>query len=740
MAARQVAMIGVGGWLIMLTVALTAGCGLLNSPDRQDRSGQGKQSTMPTSAPSEPESIRVALGDVKVPDGTPDGEWLQIGGDTPLLWCYRSGKRLVFEQEGPKVYLSIDGKPFGLAGIIVRSKEEAMLLDEAAKVSEGLTAWIYSPHLKHLPDLKHIDSIDSIHVWERVRKLLTDLSPLASASKITSLSLRNCQKISDLSALRGLKRLTSLDLYSSLKVEDITPLTDLPITWLDTRSTSLQPASVELLGELSNLRCLKVTAYEEKASIPLGKALPRLSHLERLTVECGSVYTDNGYRLMSFGKMPSLKSLVIEEISETMDLTSLATLTGLRELHLLGRLKADVDLRPITQLQKLRTLRLEIKSVWKRKPSDPPADLTPILALKSLEKLEVASAPPTRGHERLGELPNLKSLILRTPSLTKSPEFKNPQRVISVDFSRRLYWGDSELKDISSLEKLVNLEDLRLHRCTKVEDYSALSKLTKLRHLNISQPGARTLTPLASLVNLEVLLLHNSGITDLSPLRTLKKLKVLEIGVIGDGLERIDRSFRPMVTLTVLDRLPNLIQLQLDGCRVRGLNKVALPSLERVALPCNLTTDQFAEFVQRHPKLTHLRYHTLLWPTWKDVDLSPISQLKHLSSLGVVKISNLDMLGGLHRLTRLHVGMIPERVNLEPLKNLRQLRFLILYNIPTERVSGWEALHSLTNAFKIIPFGPNCEDGDTSDGPPILYQRGAGDDNYPFDIPDPQWR
>lgn len=750
MATKQIIMIiGVGVWLMILTVTLAAGCSSQDSAENQERAKQtGKEtgtaknvSTMPASAPSASRSIRVSLGEVlEVPDGTPDGEWLEIGGDTPLLWCYRGGKRLIFEQEGPRVYLSVDGKPSRPAGIIVRSKEEAMLVDDVAKTSKGLTVWIYSPHIKHLPALKFVDSIDSIHVWERERKLLTDLSPLSSASKLTSLNIQRCRKVSDLSPLKKLKRLSSLDLRHCMKARDIGPLTGLPITWMDARGIYLKPDSMKFLGQLSQIRCLKVVAYESKTAIPLQKALGHLLHLERLTVGFGRILSKPRDRLLSFGKMPSLKSLVVEDIIETLDLSSLNTLADLRELHLLGRLNPDVDLSPVAALRELRTLRLEIRGIMSRKPSDPPADLTPILKLKSLENLEIASDPPTHGHDRIGELPNLRRLALWTPSLKKTPKFRNPGKLVSVDFVG-YYDRDtkSPLTDISSLGELVNLEELDIDGCPGVDDYSALSKLVKLRRLNIGYPGVKTLAPLAGLVNLEELLVHDSEIADLSPLKSLKKLRVLEFDIVlGRGTLR-NPKLPPMMNPAGIDGLPELKWLRMDGCRVRGLDKITLPALERIALPHNLTTDQFARFVQHHPRLTHLRHYRRSQLGRVAFDYSPVSQLKRLSSFYVSKVQSLDPIGKLPLLTHVEVIRIPDNVSLEPLKNLRQLRYLQLSRFYLGWDRGSEMPHSLQNVFRMHPSGAKSTDERGRAGARALHERGAVD-GYRDDIPDRRWR
>jgi len=192
-----------------------------------------------------------------------------------------------------------------------------------------------------------------------------------------------------------------------------------------------------------------------------------------------------------------------------------------------------------------------------------------------------------------------------------------------------------------------------------------------------------------------------------------------------------------MLELAGVGRLPNLKWLRLEGCQAHDLDKVALPTLERVALPYNLTTDQLARFVQRHPKLTHL---TIAWkhsPGRVNVNFGPVSQLKQLSSLAAAGMRDLDPVRGLHHLTHLHIVGVTGNVNTEPLRSLTQLRFLVLSH--AGQALGWETLNSLPNVFYISPFGYRRMGSDVRDRLPALYGRGAGD-GYSLDIPAQQWR
>lgn len=298
------------------------------------------------------EAPRVPLGVIDVPEGTPDGEWLEIGGDTPLLWCYRGGKRLVFEQAGPKVYLSLDGSNFSLAGIIVRSREEMLLMNDLPEdTRRRLTLWIFSPHLVHLKEVAAPESIDSIHVWEWGRGLLTDLSPLTRTTQLTSLCIRESPKLTDLSPLKGLGKLSSLNMQRAA-VSDVSPIVNLPLAWLDIRSNKLTPASAGKLAEFTHLETLKVSAYAANgAAVPLAAVLPKLPSLETLTVLCSDQTDGEGGALAPIGMLPKLSSLTLEGLGRKPDFSEITSLKNLTSLQVTAVMKQlEMDLTPLSQI------------------------------------------------------------------------------------------------------------------------------------------------------------------------------------------------------------------------------------------------------------------------------------------------------------------------------------------------------------------------------------------------------
>ncbi len=206
---------------------------------------------------------RVPLSEINVPEYTCDGEWLEMkdsvsGHKLPFLWCYRGGKNLIFEQEGPRVFLSIDGEPAKLTGVIIRSREEVKILaEELAKNDELLTVWIYGPKLAALNDLVDTSEVSSIQIWEYNYGLISDLSPLERLSNVISLCIRDCDNIKDLTPVAKLTKLTSFDGQGCFKFENISALGKL---------SELQCLNIENhvindykpLMPLRTLRCLKL--------------------------------------------------------------------------------------------------------------------------------------------------------------------------------------------------------------------------------------------------------------------------------------------------------------------------------------------------------------------------------------------------------------------------------------------------------------------------------------------------
>lgn len=111
------------------------------------------------------------------------------------------------------------------------------------------------------------------------------------------------------------------------------------------------------------------------------------------------------------------------------------------------------------------------------------------------------------------------------------------------------------LKDITKLEKLQNLELLRLSH-NAIEDISVVTKLPKLKKLYLSHNLITNIEPLANMTNLEKLDLSKNDIRDISSLINLTNLK--ELTLRDAGISSIDAT-KNMTNMEILEIRENNI-------------------------------------------------------------------------------------------------------------------------------------------------------------------------------------
>jgi Leucine-rich repeat (LRR) protein len=84
------------------------------------------------------------------------------------------------------------------------------------------------------------------------------------------------------------------------------------------------------------------------------------------------------------------------------------------------------------------------------------------------------------------------------------------------------------ISDISPLAGLVNMEMLII-RDNRISDISALSGMTKLEHLYLEWNNISDISPLSGLTNLQGISLQYNDIADVSPLSSLTNLDYVDI-------------------------------------------------------------------------------------------------------------------------------------------------------------------------------------------------------------------
>ncbi len=722
---------------------------------RREESPMANISTsQPTTQTASGEAPRVPLGVIDVPEGTPQGEWLEIGGHTPLLWCYRGGKRLVFEQAGPKVYLSVDEKSFRLAGIIVRSKAEALLLDKEAE--QPLAAWFYGPQLAALDMMRNADKITSLQIWEfdtassykYEAAIISDLSPLERLSSLSSLSIRNCANVQDIDSLKSLKGLTSLDI-SGCSVTSLSPLND-----------------------LTNLRALNMVfafapghPYEYQEYSPLKS----LRSLQSLKLDIREL-THDDYDLAEL--MSHLRSLTDLTIEGSVDPALVKYLSSLRSLTVVGYVK---DLQPLAGLKKLAKLRisdtespldlapmkgctglteLDLRLTYNYSDSAP-TDLRPIGALRHLKVLSIETPQGIKNLSAIGTLSSLVSLKIQAANLKDLSAIAELRDLRELDLSRNRL-----LSDLSPLSKLASLESLRVTMCGKIDDLQPLRELKNLKSLDSSVTAVEDLVPLSDLGNLRQLRLAWCPVVDISPLAKLPKLGELSLSrcpvadlrplsamkaltdldlgwpahaeTDDDGhsipiSEQVDVMMRvsPIKDVSPLASLRQLRRLNLHNCQqAENLGSLDLPALKYLHLPSHITDKDFHDLIERHQNLSELcisdntpiplRGRT----PWK-FSLQPLSGLTHLRTLSLAEMNDLSPLKHLRSLTDLSL-VIRTPTSTEPLSSLTQIRKIIL-------LSGPEQMDLSFTAHLPNLFGLNVPVTRRSDLTPLvpLLQRGV---------------
>jgi Leucine-rich repeat (LRR) protein len=266
-------------------------------------------------------------------------------------------------------------------------------------------------------------------------------------------------------------------------------------------------------------------------------------------------------------------------------------------------------------------------------------------------------------------------------------------------------------------------------------DISELAGFRDLKRLLISQVPLNTRTdmdasPLATLTNLETLLLNSSRFTNLEPVQGMTHLSALSIGgtLIRDlspvrsltGLKSVDVRDSHVTDLAPLAASRGLEELTVDGKQVptvgalssaKGLRKLvlidqnavdfspieALSHLESIFIwgppVINLS------FVRKLPKLRSLQISSFGVPAASGsqiVDASAICATGELDALtiGSVQLDSLDFVTGCTKLTELNLSGMRIR-SIAELSGMHLLRKISLVDVPVVEISPLLTLANL---------------------------------------------
>ena len=218
-----------------------------------------------------------------------------------------------------------------------------------------------------------------------------------------------------------------------------------------------------------------------------------------------------------------------------------------------------------------------------------------------------------------------------------------------------LFFGNSQISDISPISKLKNLKTLRLPG--KLTDLAPLSNLINLESVSNIAKGS-DLSALSGLKNLNELSLSADGFTDLSVLKNFKSLNKLHVYAY-DGID-----LGPLNSLVGYEEIYINPEQNVDLAPLSGL--------------ANLTLDFSSSELSEPP------------------DLSDLANLKRLdlSYNNILNIGRIENLNGLRSLN-LESNKVSD---LTPISNLKNLEQLTLWN---NNISDLSPLFVLTNLKEI---------------------------------------
>jgi internalin A len=320
-------------------------------------------------------------------------------------------------------------------------------------------------------------------------------------------------------------------ILDSTKVRDFSPLVGLEkLNYL-----SIDGEQLGGIGVLKNLPNLGLLVSNVRDCSPISA----LVNLKRLTLWNGGKLSD----LSPLSSLIHLESLVIRGENSVSDLSPLKDLPKLEKVRVYG--SKVTDFSPVAHIQNFRS-----EQFW-----------IPFPNIKNKEKYHAASQEI---REELPGVPVFKDKSFE--QVIRGTLNKQTGEITSGDMAGiENLTVDYRVSDLSDVEYCVNLRNLRLQGTqSALKDLSPLSSLTKLRVLVVWDTGVSDIGPLSGLKNLTNLVLDTSmHMNDISPLSGLTELTQLVL--IQSGID----------DLSALSGLPNLEELWLATTRVKDFSPVA---------------------------------------------------------------------------------------------------------------------------------------------------------------------
>ncbi|WP_103622898.1 leucine-rich repeat domain-containing protein [Bacillus thuringiensis] len=418
--------------------------------------------------------------------------------------------------------------------------------------------------ISKLRGLKYVDltsnSIESIH-------------PIEQLENINKLFLRD-NKISDLTPLSKMKKIKTLDLIGN-NIKDIQPLFILS-TMKQLYLANNQISDLTGIDRLNNVELLWIGNNK----INNVESISKMSNLIELEISDSEIKD-----ISPLSQLGNLQVLNLEE-NYISDISPLSTLTNLHEINLGANEISDV--RPVEELGKRISIDIQRQKIFLNEASVDEEIKIPVYNLKGepLQNINLQSEGATLNNGFIkwnspGE--KIYKFKLDTISTESRIRFngtviqnivekqKESQNVIldktlqqhinkenlgREDLNAPITKEDllqikkleifkekgNEIKDITGLEYMTNLENLTLEG-VGLKNIEFISNLKQLNNVNVSHNQIEDITPLSSLENLQWLNLADNHIKDVMVIGSM--LNLFSLNLAGNEI----RDVRPLIQL-----------------------------------------------------------------------------------------------------------------------------------------------------------------------------------------------
>jgi len=177
----------------------------------------------------------------------------------------------------------------------------------------------------------------------------------------------------------------------------------------------------------------------------------------------------------------------------------------------------------------------------------------------------------------------------------------------------------TRVSDLRPLSGLYGLESPDLRGAKAVQDLRPLASLVKIKYLDLHDTAVQRVKPLAGLANLENLILSRTLVENIAPLQSCAKLKSLNL------TSSLVYNIAPLI------QLKSLVSLYAADCRelsdISAVSQMTL--MEELLISGDMIPD-----LSPLASLTNLRALTF-WNENTLIDFSPLANLKRLETLEV---------------------------------------------------------------------------------------------------------